>query len=132
VSVKTKGSQIERKQVGCESIFAGREAELIEASREGRSPAIYPALMLALNAGVRSAEIRHMRWNQVNFKKQFLTVGKSKTEAGEGRTIPLNAVLFVALREHAECCVRSRGRQSGRRRAARAGLLTEERRCSGS
>jgi len=27
---------------------------------------------------------------------------KSKTEAGEGRTIPLNAALFQALREHSE------------------------------
>ena len=56
-----------------------------------RSPVIYPALMLALNAGMRNAEIRHLRWNQVDLKKQFLTVGRSKTQAGEGRTIPLNA-----------------------------------------
>ena len=33
-----------------------------------------------------ASEIRNLRWNQVDFKKEFLTVGKSKTEAGEGRT----------------------------------------------
>ena len=76
--------------------------KLVEASREARSPAIYPALMLALNAGMRNGEIRHLRWSQVDLKKQFLTVGKSKTEAGEGRTIPLNAALLEALRDHAE------------------------------
>jgi hypothetical protein len=63
---------------------------------------MYPALMLALNAGLRNAEIRHMRWKQVDFNKQFLAVGKSKTEAGEGRTIPLNGPLLDALQEHAE------------------------------
>jgi len=43
-----------------------------------------------------------LRWNQVDLKKQFLTVGRSKTEAGEGRTIPLNAALLEALQGHAE------------------------------
>jgi integrase len=75
---------------------------LVEATRKARSPTIYPVLMLALNAGMRNGEIRHLRWNQVDLKKQFLTVGKSKTEAGEGRTIPLNAALLEALRHHAE------------------------------
>jgi integrase len=58
--------------------------------------------MLTLNAGMRNGEIRHLRWNQVDLKKQFLTVGKSKTEAGEGRTIPLNAALLEALRHHSD------------------------------
>ncbi len=57
------------------------EAFPCEASREARAPAIYPALMLALNAGMRNGEIRHLRWNQVDLKKEFLTVGRSKTEA---------------------------------------------------
>ena len=35
--------------------------KLAEASREGRSPTIYPAVMLALNAGLRGAEIRRLR-----------------------------------------------------------------------
>jgi integrase len=34
-------------------------------------------------------------------KSVYLTVGQSKTEAGEGRTIPLNSDLFEALKEHA-------------------------------
>jgi integrase len=35
------------------------------------------------------------------FERRFLTVGKSKTDAGDGRTIPLNDTLFVALTDHA-------------------------------
>jgi integrase len=66
-----------------------------------RSPNIRPALELALNAGLRDAEIRNLTWAQIDFEKRFLTVGKSKTDAGEGRTIPLNASLVSALLDHA-------------------------------
>jgi hypothetical protein len=58
--------------------------------------------MLAQNAGMRNREIRTTQWKRIDFKKQLLIVGKSKTEAGEGRTIPLNSVLYEALLEHAE------------------------------
>ncbi len=78
-------------------------------SRKSGSPAIYPALVLALNAGMRDAEIRTLTWAQVDFEKQFLTVGKSKTEAGEGRTIPLNSVLLPALLDHSRWYMRRFG-----------------------
>jgi integrase len=42
---------------------------------------------------MRSVEIRTLRWEQTDFERRFLIVGKSKTEAGEGRTIPLNPAL---------------------------------------
>jgi integrase len=59
------------------------------------------ALTLALNAGVRDAELRRLTWAQILFTKDYLVVGQSKTEAGEGRTIPLNSSLLPALREYA-------------------------------
>jgi integrase len=58
------------------------------SGRKSGSPAIYPALALALNAGIRDAEIRTLTWAQLDFEQKFLTVGRAKTEAGEGRTIP--------------------------------------------
>ena len=60
---------------------------LLAAAKAARSPAIYPALMLALNAGMRDAEIRGLQWERMDLSKAILTVGDSKTEAGEGRTI---------------------------------------------
>ena len=78
------------------------KARLLEHAKAARSPAIYPALMLALNAGMRDAEIRGLQWGQVDLSKAFLTVGDSKTEAGEGRTIPLNSVLLEALAEYSK------------------------------
>jgi integrase len=68
---------------------------------KSRSPYIRPALELAFNAGLRDAEIRHLTWARIDFEKRFLTVGRSKSEAGEGRTIPLNSSLMAALLDHA-------------------------------
>ncbi len=78
------------------------KARLIENAKKARSPHIYPALMLALNAGMRDAEMKTLTWAQINFERRFLAVGRSKTEAGEGRTIPLNSVLYEALNAYSE------------------------------
>jgi len=59
-------------------------------------------LQRKLNAGIRDAELKQLTWAQVDLKKGYLTVGKSKTEAGEGRTIPLNSALSETLAEYAE------------------------------
>ena len=58
---------------------------LLAAARAARSPAICPALMLGLNAGMRDAEIRGLQWGRLDLSRAFLTIGDSKTEAGEGR-----------------------------------------------
>lgn len=79
------------------------------SSRKSGSPAIYPALVLALNAGMRDAEIRNLTWAQVDLAKRFLTVGKSKTAAGEGRTIPLNSLVMPALLDHVRWYMRRFG-----------------------
>jgi|KBSMisStaDraftv2_1062788.scaffolds.fasta_scaffold1203413_1 integrase len=52
---------------------------------------------LALNTALRKSEIRTLRWSQVDFEKRTVTVGRSKTEAGTGRVIPLNQPAFDAL-----------------------------------
>ncbi len=73
---------------------------MLEEARKARSPHMYFALSLALNAGMRDAEIKNLTWAQIDFRKHILTVGKSKTEAGEGRTIPLNSTLLPVVREY--------------------------------
>jgi integrase len=88
------------KQVG--KAYSPEEKDaLLAAAKSARSPAIYPALMLALNAGMRDAEIRGLQWERMDLVKAILTVGDSKTEAGEGRTIPLNSALLAAMVEYA-------------------------------
>jgi integrase len=56
--------------------------------------------MLALNAGMRDAEIRNLQWDRMDLSSAILTVGESKTEAGTGRTIPLNSPLLRAMADY--------------------------------
>jgi integrase len=86
------------KQVG--KAYTPEEKErLLATAKAARSPVIYPALMLALHAGMRDAEIRTMQWGRLDLfnPKPYLTVGDSKTEAGQGRTIVLNSELLEAM-----------------------------------
>jgi integrase len=78
------------------------KAAMLAAAKTARSRAIYPALMLALNTGERDAEIRGLQWERLDLAKAIVTVGDSKTEAGEGRTIPLNSALLAAMVEYAK------------------------------
>jgi integrase len=86
----------ENDDVG-KALDAEEETRLLRACSESRSRALLPAVLLALNTGLRSNELTSLRWNQIDFDKRFLTVGKSKTEAGKGRRIPLNETAFTAL-----------------------------------
>ncbi len=49
---------------------------------------------------MRDAEVRNLKWEQIDFLDQILTVGKSKTAAGTGRRIPLNSAVMGALADH--------------------------------
>lgn len=71
-----------------------------QLSRKSRSPHVHLALTLALNAGMRDAEIKSLAWSQIHLDKDYLQVGRSKTAAGEGRTIPINSVLHQAIVEY--------------------------------
>jgi integrase len=90
-----------RSQVG-KAFSPDDKQALFKAAKSARSPVIFPALMLALHAGLRDAEILGLQWGRVDLVKAYLTVGESKTEAGEGRTIPLNSALLDALVKHSK------------------------------
>lgn len=78
-----------RDDIG-KALDASEEKKLLDACADSRSRSLLPAVLLALNTGMRYSELRLLRWQQVNFIRRDVRVGKSKTEAGEGRTIPLN------------------------------------------
>jgi integrase len=81
---------------------AEEKSRMLEEARKLRTPQMYAALALDLNTGLRDKELRELRWEQIDLiHKKTLTVGKSKTAAGTGRLIPLNATAVAALTEHA-------------------------------
>jgi integrase len=85
----------ERKDVG-RALTPEEESRLIDACAETDS-ACYTAVVLALNTAMRKDEICRLQRKQVDLFGRRLTVGKSKTEAGTGRLIHLNASAVRAL-----------------------------------
>jgi integrase len=60
--------------------------------------------------GMRSDEARTLRWAQVNFEAGEIIVGKSKTEAGKGRRMPMSANLKAVLSTYASFCATKLGK----------------------
>ena len=73
------------------------ESTLLAAAGKSRSRGLPTLLLVAIYTGLRSCEIRGLRWSKVDLLVQTLTVGKSKTSAGTGRIIPLNPRAHTAL-----------------------------------
>ena len=98
-----------RKKIG-KAYTEEEKQRMIEEAAKARSPHIYLALTLALNAGMRDKEIKSLSWARINLPKRFLAVGRSKTEGGEGRTIPLNSDLFAVFTDYVEWYEQKYGR----------------------
>jgi integrase len=73
------------------------EGALFASCAQSRSRSLLPAVTLALNTCMRYSEIRLLRWQQVDFSTHEITVGKSKSDAGTGRVIPVNARAWAVL-----------------------------------
>jgi len=73
------------------------ESALLSECLKSRSRPLYVAVQLALNTAMRYSEIRLLQWKQVDFASKMLKVGKSKTETGTGRAIPLNSRILNVL-----------------------------------
>ena len=85
-----------RDDVG-KALSADQEEVLLQSCLKSRSRSLYPAVVLALNTGMRYSEIRLLRWEQIDLRVANLLVGKSKTESGTGRTIPLNRRILAVM-----------------------------------
>jgi integrase len=78
-------------------ISTAEESALLNECRNSRSRSLYIAVVIALQACLRYSEIRQLRWQQIDIGRRAITVGKSKTEAGEGRVIPMSRFLCETL-----------------------------------
>ena len=57
---------------------------LLESAKRAHSPHIYPALMIALNTGLRDAEIRRLTWAQLDLDKRYLLVCGARRRQARG------------------------------------------------
>jgi integrase len=81
------------------ALTAAEITRLLAAARCSRSQSLYPALVLLLNTGLRSSELRTLQWKQVELIDGEIVVERSKTRGGEGRVVPLNQQALAAIRE---------------------------------
>jgi integrase len=99
----------ERKDVG-KALSSEEEQRLVETARRNpRWKMLSTVIQAALLTGMRSGEIVTLTWDQVDFGKRVITVGRAKTSSGTGRQIPMNEDLFFALSKHAEWFTRKFG-----------------------
>jgi integrase len=75
-----------------------------------------PLLLTAIFTGLRTSELRGLRWDDVDLKRgelhvrqradRYGKIGRTKSEAGE-RTVPLPPMVVNVLREHKAACAHS-------------------------
>lgn len=73
---------------------------LLEACRASENPYLYPVVVLALSTGARKMEILSLRWHDVNFQRQVLTLHTTKN--GERRVLPSHGHAWDLLQQHAK------------------------------
>ena len=71
--------------------------KLLTACRESSNPDLYLAVVLSLTTGARQGEIMTLRWGQIEFNRQVITLHKTKN--GERRALPLVGEAFTLLQE---------------------------------
>jgi integrase len=87
----------EREDVG-RALAADEEVRLLAVAKKSASRSLYPAVLLSIHSGMRNQELRLLRWQQVDFLREDVSVGKSKTRGGDGRVIPLSDTALDCLK----------------------------------
>jgi integrase len=79
------------------ALTTSEQRDLLHACSESRSAALLPAVVLALNTGLRYREVLNLRWADVDLASRRVIVRQSKTAAGTGRHVPLNDPAFAVV-----------------------------------
>jgi integrase len=88
----------ERRDVG-RALSEDETMRLLTAAKASASRSLYPAILVSIHTGLRNQELRLLRWSQIDLLDGSLVVGKSKTQGGEGRLVPLSRRALEALQE---------------------------------
>ena len=70
---------------------------LLSTRKASVSRGLYPAVLTSIHTGLPSQELRLLCWHQVDLLEGTITVGKSKTQGGEGRLVYLSAMAMQTL-----------------------------------
>lgn len=70
---------------------------LLEACHASSNPLLYPIIALALEMGMRFGEIIKLRWKDIDFDRELITLRETKN--GEDRILPLTRESLAILRQ---------------------------------
>jgi integrase len=89
----------EKESDGRTRFLSHEEREkLLGSCKTSTSPNLYIITILALSTGMRQAEIMTLKWSQVNFERNSITLFKTKN--GETRVVPLVGMIKSLLHDH--------------------------------
>jgi integrase len=69
---------------------------LLIACQESYNPYLYPLVSLSLLTAMRFGELIHLKWEDIDFNLQFITLRETKN--GDSRTIPLTEAAIAILK----------------------------------
>jgi integrase len=80
------------------------ERRILEHAAKSASPYLYTYLLIAFSTGMRSGEIRFLKWDRFSLadshSDSYLRVGASKTETGRDRAIPMDERLWKTMTKY--------------------------------
>jgi integrase len=71
-------------------------ARLLDASRESRNKLLLAIVVVDLHTGLRKGELLGLTWEQVDFARNVIALGR-RTKSGKGRDVPINQAVYDAL-----------------------------------
>lgn len=82
------------------ALDAAERKALLDACKASDSPFLHLIVVLALSTGMRSGEIRELRWKRVDLANGWLTLDRTKN--GRARSVRLSGLALELMREHAK------------------------------
>ncbi len=100
--IRRDAKRLEENESAGRALLPDEESTLLRmasevAAKQGHWSPIYTVTVLGLNTGLRHSEVRRLRWSDVDIGQRVLVVGRTKTEAGSGRPVPLTQPAWTAL-----------------------------------
>jgi integrase len=85
------------KEVGKHRYLTADEiARLLAACRQSRNTLLLAMVIVAMHTGLRKGELLGLTWEQVDFARNVIALGR-RTKSGKGRDVPINQAVYDAL-----------------------------------